>query len=51
MKSLRVNYPQDLKQVPDIIINVYTESTFSGDYRLGYVRIEAQDCIRKSSKP
>jgi hypothetical protein len=46
-----VNYPIDLKQAPDIIINVYSEKTFSGEFRLGYIRIPAKECMRKSSNP
>lgn len=48
---MQVNFPTDLKQVPDIIINVYSEKTFSGAYRLGYIRIPAKDCHKKSSNP
>mmetsp|Transcript_3156 Transcript_3156/g.3058 ORF Transcript_3156/g.3058 Transcript_3156/m.3058 type:complete len:121 (+) Transcript_3156:405-767(+) len=40
-----------MRQTPDIIVDVYTEHVFSGDYRLGYVRLSAKECFRKQSKP
>lgn len=51
IKQLQVNYPQDLSQTPDIIINVYIEKTFTGDHRIGYIRIPAQECQRKTANP
>jgi hypothetical protein len=51
LKALRVNFPKDLKQNPDIIINIYYDSTFTKDYRVGYIRIPAKNCSRKFSKP
>jgi hypothetical protein len=50
MNKLDVIFPTDLKQTPDIIINIYIQksSLFSGDQkeRLGYIRMPAKDCVR-----
>ena len=50
-KTMSVDFPQDLKQVPDIIINVYSEKTFTGEYRLGYIRVPVKDCCQKNPNP
>ena len=46
-----MNFLTDIKQTPDIIINVYSEKTFTGEYRLGYLRIPARDCQHKNANP
>lgn len=51
MKPLSINFPLDIKQTPDIIINIYSDKTFTGEYRLGYIRIPAKDCMRNNPSP
>lgn len=51
MEPLIANIPLDVAQIPDIIINVYSDKTFSGEYRVGYLRIPAKDCMRSNPKP
>lgn len=48
---VEMSFPQDLSQVPDIFINVYTNSSFSGDERIAYLRLQVQNCIQKRPKP
>lgn len=42
LEEIRVHFPTDLKQVPDITLNLFVKNTF-GEKRLGYVRIKATD--------
>ena len=51
IKAVSVNFPNDINQTPDIIINVYSKKTFSGEYRLGYTRISAKDVMRNNPSP
>ena len=44
MKPMNVSYPVDVRQVPDIIVNVYINKTFGGEYRIGYIRIPVREC-------
>ena len=43
IKDLKVTFPVDLNQVPDIILAVYTKKTLFGDTRVSYIRISAND--------
>lgn len=51
MEALPVNLPNDHSQTADIIINVYSDKTFSGEYRLGYLRIPARECMKNNPNP
>ena len=51
MKDLQVSLPSESNQIPDLIINVYSQKTFSGEYRLGYIRIPARECMRDDPSP
>jgi hypothetical protein len=51
MKALPVSLPNEISQTPDIIINVYTEKTFSGEFRLGYIRIPVRECMKNDPSP
>jgi len=42
--------PHDFNQIPDIFIDLYT-TTFSGDERFGYLRINPKHCISVKPKP
>lgn len=44
MEEMTLHFPSDLKQVPDIFLNLYTKTTF-GEKRLGYYRIKATEKI------
>jgi hypothetical protein len=51
MEALNMNLPTDPHQTPDIIINVFSEKIFSGEYRLGYIRIPAIECMKSNPNP
>lgn len=51
LKELKVNYPVDMQQTPDIIINLYTETAMGGESRFAYIRIPVSQCQHKESKP
>jgi len=38
-------------QLPDIFINLYTNSTFSSSERIGYLRLKARECMTTNYKP
>lgn len=42
LEEMSLHFPSDLKQVPDIFLNLYCKTTF-GEKRLGYYRIKATD--------
>lgn len=44
-------WPRDIRQVPDIIVDVKVKSTFSGDSRIGFVRMRAEDVLGFDHKP
>jgi hypothetical protein len=43
--------PFDFAQIPDIFIDFYTNTTFSGEERFGYLRLKAKDCVSLKPKP
>jgi len=51
MPEEKVHFPMDLEQTPDIIVNFYTESLISGEYRFAYIRLPVTDCTKKYSSP
>ena len=51
MKELLVSLPADRSQIPDIFVNVYSSKTFSGEYRLGYIRVPAREVMRDEPSP
>lgn len=42
LEEMKLHFPSDLKQVPDVFLNLYTKTTF-GEKRLGYHRIRATE--------
>jgi hypothetical protein len=44
MDTLKVNCPNDIKQTPDIIIYIYSKASFSGEQKIGYIRVPAREC-------
>jgi len=44
-------FSSDLSQVPDIFIDLYTDTTFSTNVRFAYLRLKARDCICSKPKP
>jgi hypothetical protein len=46
-----IKLPYDFDQIPDIFVDVYSNTTFSDNVRVAYVRIKAQDCISMRPKP
>ena len=46
-----LEFPVDFGQIPDIFINLYTNSTFSKEERFAYLRLKAKDCVSTKPKP
>ena len=44
IKAMKIDFPVDTKQTPDIIINAYYKPTFGEKVRFGYVRVPARAC-------
>ena len=44
-------FPQDLSQIPDIFINLYTKGGRKEGTRLAYLRLKARDCMSSKPKP
>ena len=49
--TMTMELPVDYKQIPDIIINFYTNSGDEWKRRIGYLRINPADVSSKSAKP
>ena len=49
VNEISVHFPSDMKQVPDVILSLFTKGTF-GKKRLGYLRIKSSEkLLQKSS--
>jgi hypothetical protein len=46
-----IAYPADLTQIPDIFIDLFTNTTFGGEERIGYIRLKVKDCLNIKAKP
>ena len=51
VETLMLNFPTDISQVPDVIINFFAKSSAYDESRIGYLRICAADVAFKSPKP
>jgi hypothetical protein len=51
LKELQVSLPSDRTQIPDVFVNFYSQKTFSGEYRFGYVRIPARELMKDDPSP
>lgn len=50
IKDIKQQFPS-IKQVPDIYINLYTNTYLNGDRRVGFIRISASEVRSKEPKP
>ena len=46
-----IQIPSDPGMMPDIFINVYTDTTFSNDVRVAYLRLQTRNCTNVKPKP
>lgn len=46
-----INVPSDPSMMPDIFINIYTDTTFSNDVRVAYLRLQTRNCTNVLPKP
>ena len=49
--ELRVDFPQDYDQIPDIIINFYCNKGEEPIIKIGYIRLQAIDVMSRNPKP
>ena len=49
LKEMRL--PCDFSQIPDIFIDLYSNTTFNSKFRIAYLRLKARDCINVKPKP
>ena len=49
--ELRVDFPQDYDQIPDIIINFYCNKGEDPIIKIGYIRLQAIDVMSRNPKP
>ena len=50
-KKIDITNVEDPMQLPDIFVNVYTNTTFSSSVRIAYLRIKARECMSMNFKP
>jgi hypothetical protein len=50
-KKIDITNVEDPMQLPDIFIDLYTNTTFSSSVRIAYLRIKARECMKTNYKP